>query len=51
MSRHGSGELRDSNMKRIYKVAQWAAFFIGCPFLMIGSGLMWLSDVCHDKSL
>jgi hypothetical protein len=35
-------------MRLILKCGQWGAFFLGCPFLMIGSGLMWVSDVCHD---
>lgn len=38
-------------MRAILKCGQWVAFFLGCPFLMIGSGLMWISDVCHDKAL
>jgi hypothetical protein len=38
-------------MRAIFKCGQWAAFFVGCPFLMIGSGLMWISDTCHDKAL
>ena len=38
-------------MRHFFKFGQWAAFFLGCPFLMIGSGLMWISATCHDKAL
>jgi hypothetical protein len=38
-------------MQTIFKFGQWASFFLGCPFLMIGSGLMWVSDICHDKAI
>lgn len=38
-------------MKHVWKIGQWASFLIGCPFLMIGSGLMSLSDICHDKAM
>jgi hypothetical protein len=30
---------------------KWAALFVGSPFLMVGSFLMWCSQKCHDRSL
>jgi hypothetical protein len=38
-------------MRAVFKCGQWVAFFVGCPFLMIGSGLMWCSAYFHDKAL
>jgi hypothetical protein len=37
--------------KKLLKLIQWSAFFAACPFLMAGSGLMWISDTCHDKAI